>query len=64
PKQIDDIKYFLEIARRKDAKCKYSKKKNGPSKVKFKLRCSKYLYTFVIEDAEKAEKLQKSLPPG
>ncbi|CAG8509661.1 14255_t:CDS:10 [Acaulospora colombiana] len=38
--------------------------KNGSSKVKFKLRCSRYLYTFVIEDAEKAEKLQKSLPPG
>ncbi|CAG8793511.1 20934_t:CDS:2, partial [Gigaspora rosea] len=40
------------------------KKKSGTSKVKFKLRCSRYLYTFVIEDAEKAEKLQKSLPPG
>ncbi|CAJ0916182.1 11602_t:CDS:2 [Entrophospora sp. SA101] len=38
--------------------------KNGVSKVKFKLRCSRYLYTFVIEDVEKAEKLQKSLPPG
>ncbi|CAJ0865780.1 51_t:CDS:2, partial [Entrophospora sp. SA101] len=63
PKQIADIKYFLEIARRKDAKS-VRIKKNGVSKVKFKLRCSRYLYTFVIEDAEKAEKLQKSLPPG
>ncbi|RIB13201.1 60S ribosomal protein L38, partial [Gigaspora rosea] len=64
PKQISDIKYFLEIARRKDAKSVRIKKKSGTSKVKFKLRCSRYLYTFVIEDAEKAEKLQKSLPPG
>ncbi|RIA92230.1 ribosomal L38e protein family-domain-containing protein [Glomus cerebriforme] len=66
PKQIRDIKYFLEYARRKDAKSVRikKKKKNGTSKVKFKLRCSRYLYTFVIEDAEKAEKLQKSLPPG
>ncbi|CAJ0837240.1 17338_t:CDS:2 [Entrophospora sp. SA101] len=63
PKQIADIKYFLEIARRKDAKS-VRIKKNGVSKVKFKLRCSRYLYTFVIEDVEKAEKLQKSLPPA
>jgi large subunit ribosomal protein L38e len=43
---------------------KHIKKNGGASKVKFKLRCSRYLYTFVIEDVEKAEKLQKSLPPG
>ncbi|CAJ0626302.1 13963_t:CDS:2 [Entrophospora sp. SA101] len=39
-------------------------KKNDVSKVKFKLRCSKYLYTIVIEDVKKAEKLQESLPTG
>lgn len=32
--------------------------------VKFKVRCSKYLYTLVMKDAEKAEKLKQSLPPG
>lgn len=31
---------------------------------KFKIRCSKYLYTFVSNDAEKAEKLRQALPPS
>merc|ERR1711928_191358 len=31
---------------------------------KFKVRCSRYLYTLVITDKEKAEKLKQSLPPG
>lgn len=31
---------------------------------KFKVRCSRYLYTLVLNDAEKAEKLKQSLPPG
>lgn len=31
---------------------------------KFKIRCSRYLYTLVLHDAEKAEKLKQSLPPG
>jgi len=33
-------------------------------KVKFKVRCSKYLYTLVVTDKEKADKLKQSLPPG
>ena len=28
------------------------------------VRCSKYLYTLVIKDKDKAEKLRQSLPPG
>ena len=31
---------------------------------KFKVRCSKYLYTLKVEDNDKAEKLKQSLPPG
>ena len=31
---------------------------------KFKIRCSRYLYTLSIDDPEKAEKLKQSLPPG
>ena len=31
---------------------------------KFKVRCSKYLYTLCVTDAEKADKLKQSLPPG
>ena len=32
--------------------------------VKFKVRCSRYIYTLVIQDKEKADKLKQSLPPG
>ncbi|PWN29385.1 hypothetical protein BDZ90DRAFT_230259 [Jaminaea rosea] len=67
PKQITDIKSFLEIARRKDAtsaRVKKTPKKVGSGYVtKFKVRCSRYLYTLVVDDAEKAAKLQQSLPP-
>jgi len=31
---------------------------------KFKVRMSKYLYTLVVKDPQKAQKLQQSLPPG
>ncbi|ETE60904.1 60S ribosomal protein L38, partial [Ophiophagus hannah] len=41
----------------------FSIKKNKDN-VKFKVRCSRYLYTLVITDKEKAEKLKQSLPPG
>lgn len=62
PKQIREIKDFLLTARRKDAKS--VKIKKNRDNVKFKVRCSRYLYTFVIQDREKAEKLKQSLPPG
>ena len=38
--------------------------KTNKKNIKFKLRCSRFLYTFVIRDAEKAKKLRHSLPPG
>ena len=62
PKQIMEIKDFLLTARRKDAKS--VKIKKNKENVKFKVRCSRYLYTLVIQDREKAEKLRQSLPPG
>lgn len=34
------------------------------TKYKFKLRCSRYLYTFCLADSDKAEKLRQSLPPS
>ncbi|KAI7863653.1 60S ribosomal protein L38, partial [Spinellus fusiger] len=61
PQQIKDIKQFLEISRRKDAKSARIKK-NGDS-TKFKVRCSRYLYTLVVKDQQKAQKLRQSLPP-
>jgi large subunit ribosomal protein L38e len=80
PKQVQDIKKFLEISRRKDATAvrikktavrpttTASAKAKAASKphhvTKFKIRCSRYLYTLALHDAEKAEKLKQSLPPG
>lgn len=62
PKQITDIRDFLQKARRKDAKLVKIRKR--PDKTKFKIRCSRLLYTLVVKDSEKAEKLTQSLPPG
>ncbi|EMR10937.1 hypothetical protein PNEG_01082 [Pneumocystis murina B123] len=62
PKQIQDIKLFLEVSRRKDARSTRIVK--DKKKVKFKIRCSRYLYTLVVNDPEKAEKLKQSLPPN
>lgn len=46
---------------RKDAKTGLTSTVN---QTKFKLRCSKYMYTLVMDDATKAEKLRQSLPPS
>ncbi|XP_057520210.1 60S ribosomal protein L38-like [Amaranthus tricolor] len=62
PKQIHEIKDFLLTARRKDARS--IKIKRSKDVVKFKVRCSKYLYTLCVFDTEKADKLKQSLPPG
>ncbi|XP_078487937.1 large ribosomal subunit protein eL38 [Ciona intestinalis] len=62
PKQITEIKDFLLTARRADAKS--VKIKKNRQNTKFKVRCSRYLYTLVIQDKDKAEKLRQSLPPG
>ncbi|WP_411027006.1 eL38 family ribosomal protein, partial [Salmonella sp. s55044] len=61
PKEVKEIKNFLLIARRKDARS--VKIKKNPDNWKFKVRCSRYLYTLVIKDSERAEKLRQSLPP-
>ncbi|KAJ3249572.1 60S ribosomal protein L38 [Chytriomyces hyalinus] len=61
-RQITEIKDFLLTAKRKDAKS-IKIKKNG-SQTKFKVRCSRFLYTLVVSDADKAKKLKQSLPPG
>lgn len=62
PKQIHEIKDFLLTARRKDARSVKIKKTGGQTK--FKVRCSKYLYTLCVADSDKADKLKQSLPPG
>lgn len=62
PKQITDIRDFLQKARRRDAKLVKIRKRSDETK--FKIRCSRYLYTLKVSDPEKAEKLTQSLPPG
>ncbi|CAH2006809.1 unnamed protein product [Acanthoscelides obtectus] len=62
PRELTEIKEFLLTARRKDAKS--VKIKKNSENTKFKVRCSRFLYTLVITDKEKAEKLKQSLPPG
>ncbi|KAJ7267511.1 ribosomal protein L38e [Mycena rebaudengoi] len=69
PKEIRDIKQFIKIARRKDASQARIKKvaakvAGGKQRTKFKLRCSRYLYTLCVDDPEKAEKLKLGFPPG
>jgi len=61
PKQLHEIKQFLLNARRPDAK--FVQIKKGPRKTKFKVRCSRYLYTLVVTDPEKVDRLKQSLPP-
>uniref|UniRef100_A0A453GTE4 60S ribosomal protein L38 n=1 Tax=Aegilops tauschii subsp. strangulata TaxID=200361 RepID=A0A453GTE4_AEGTS len=62
PKQIHEIKDFLLTARRKDARSVRIKRTKDA--VKFKVRCSRYLYTLCVHDTDKANKLKQSLPPG
>uniref|UniRef100_A0A8H7TUX4 Ribosomal protein L38e n=1 Tax=Bionectria ochroleuca TaxID=29856 RepID=A0A8H7TUX4_BIOOC len=51
PREVADIKKFIEICRRKDASSARIKKNKKVGNVKFK-------------DSEKAEKLKQSLPPN
>lgn len=69
-KQITDIKAFIELTRRADVKSAVIKtnaivKADGSKGVqtKFKVRGSKYLYTLVVNDEEKAAKIVQSVPP-
>ncbi|XP_060035169.1 large ribosomal subunit protein eL38-like [Erinaceus europaeus] len=62
PRKIEEITDFLLMARHKDTKS--VKIKKNKDNVKFKVWCSRCLYTLVITDKEKTEKLKQSLLPG
>ena len=62
PKQISEIRNFLQHSRRKDAKKVTILKKD--KETKFKIRCSRFLYTLVVKDKTKADRLTQSLPPA
>lgn len=38
--------------------------KKSKDVVKFKIRCSRYLYTLRVQNTEMADKLKQSIPPG
>ena len=61
PREIRDLKQFLDICSRRDAKG--VKIKKNVQNTKFKVRCSSYLYTLVVKDPKKAEKIEKSIHP-
>ncbi|KAL0696429.1 hypothetical protein Bca4012_063609 [Brassica carinata] len=62
PSMDNAISLVIVYARRKDARSVRTKRSKDV--VKFKVRCSKYLYTLCVFDQEKADKLKQSLPPG
>ncbi|KAJ6084248.1 60S ribosomal protein L38 [Penicillium sp. IBT 16267x] len=64
PREVSDIKQFIEICRRKDASSARIKKNGKTQQIKFKVRCERFLYTLVLKDSEKADKLKQSLPPA
>ena len=59
--QLSSISLILSEARIKKIAAKTA---GGKQQTKFKVRCSRYLYTLSVDDPEKAEKLKQSLPPG
>lgn len=62
PREIRNLKEFLNICARKDARC--VKVKHNPSATKFKVRCSRFLYTLVVNDKKKAAKIERSIHPS
>lgn len=61
-KEIKEVKDFLIKARRKDARV--VKIQENSLNTRFKVRCSRFLYTLVVADKDMAKKLKQSLPSG
>ena len=60
---MKDIKEFLQLSKRADAKSVKIKKATSRNPVtKFKIRCARFLYTLKVKDADKAEKISIALP--
>ena len=66
PKEIKELKDFIEIARNKNKNYPKPLKiiiKKSKTTTKFKLRLSNYLLTFKVDEEEKAKKITQSIPP-
>ena len=69
PKEIKDLKEFIEIMRRGKSHLPKSdritiKKSKKSNITKFKLRTPKYLLTLKVEDRNKAQRIMDSIPPN
>jgi large subunit ribosomal protein L38e len=69
PREIKDLKEFIKIMRREKKHLpkaeKITIKKSKKTNVtKFKLRTPKYLYTLMVNDVTKADKIMQSIPPN
>ena len=59
PREIKDTKDFLKLCdRSKGAKVIV---KHNLNSVKFKVRCARYLYTMVMHDPQKAQRMKSAL---
>lgn len=52
--------YILTIGSEIAARIKRNRK---TQQIKFKVRCNRFLYSLVLKDSDKADKLKQSLPP-
>eukprot|EP01002_Notosolenus_urceolatus_P014386 NODE_5823_length_673_cov_328.362179_g4926_i0.p3 GENE.NODE_5823_length_673_cov_328.362179_g4926_i0~~NODE_5823_length_673_cov_328.362179_g4926_i0.p3 ORF type:complete len:82 (-),score=52.84 NODE_5823_length_673_cov_328.362179_g4926_i0:321-566(-) len=60
PREIKKIDAFLKLCQHKGKVVKVKKNLNN---TKFKVRTSRFLYTLVVKDPKKADKISASLPP-
>ncbi|EDW37751.1 GL16652 [Drosophila persimilis] len=62
PREIKEVQDFLIKSRRSDARA--VKIKKNPTNTKFNISCSRFLYTLVVQDKEKADKIKQSSRSG
>ncbi|ORM39781.1 60S ribosomal protein L38 [Babesia sp. Xinjiang] len=65
PRALKDLRDYLAVLKRPDATVVtvYKKAgKGGATLTKFKVRCSRYLYTLTVPNHAKASKIEASIP--
>ncbi|GIX66259.1 ribosomal protein RPL38 [Babesia caballi] len=65
PRVLKDLRDYLAVLKRPDAKAVtvYKKAgKGGATLTKFKVRCSRFLYTLTVPNQAKASKIEASIP--
>ena len=68
PREVKNLKEFLQICARKDARylklkkpAKAASATKAAAPTKFKVRCSRFLYTFQVADKKRADRILKSI---